>query len=105
MNYLLAFVLAVAGLAILIWNRKLSTDFGRFFARRYSMTFGRIAHYLGWDDPNKTFNVFLYRSIVFFLGLFLLLMAFHAAFGTIYTGSAAGQTESLLSVPNKNASS
>jgi hypothetical protein len=102
MNYVLALALAVAGLAILIRNNELSIRFGRFFAQRHSMTFGRVAHSLGWDDPTKPFNVFLYRSVVIFFGLFLLLMAFHALFGTIYTCSAAQQSDSLLQVPNQN---
>src|SRR5262245_9494770 len=102
MNYFLAFVLAVSGLAVLTWNKTLSIRFGRFTAHRHSVTFGRLAHYLGWDDPNKPFNVFLHRSLVILFGLFLLLMAFHAAFGTIYTGSATLPSGSLLQVPNQN---
>jgi len=99
MNYFLAFVLAVAGLAVLIWNKRLSGDFGRFMARRYSMTFGRLAHSVG-ADPNKPFNVFFYRLLVIFFGAFLLLMAVHAAFGTIYTGSAVPRSDTLLTIPN-----
>jgi hypothetical protein len=62
---------------------------GDFFARRHSGTFGRLATYLGWDDPNRPFNRILYRVIVIFVGIFVLIMAFHAFFGPIYIGSAA----------------
>lgn len=69
MSYALAFVLALLGLTILFWNKPFAIKMGDFFARRHSGTFGRLATYLGWDDPNRPFNRFLYRVIVIFVGI------------------------------------
>jgi RHS repeat-associated protein len=41
MNYLLAIVFTVGGVAILVWNRSLSEKLGAFYARRYSANFGK----------------------------------------------------------------
>jgi hypothetical protein len=95
MNYLLAVLLGIAGLLVLFWSKPLAKRFGHFTAERHAMTFGKFAHDLGWDDPDKKFNIFLHRSLVIGLGLFLLLMALHSWFGTIYTGSAI-QANSIL---------
>ena len=97
MNYLLGTLLAIAGLAVLICNKSLSTRWITFNAEKVSKGFGRFARFLGWDNPNRPFIIFLYRLLTIMLGIFLLIMAFHAAFGTIYTGSAAA-TRSLLQV-------
>ena len=89
MNYLLAIILAVTGIAILIWNKSLSQRLSIFYSRRFSATFGKLAHYLGSDDPNKPFNRFIYRGFVLTAGVILLVLAFTAFFGPIYIGSAA----------------
>jgi hypothetical protein len=95
MHYLVATVLAVTGISVLIWSRPLAQKFGRFTAQRHRHTFGGIARTLGWDEPSKHFNIFLHRSLVIIFALFLLLMAFHSWFGTIYIGTAQ-TTNSLL---------
>jgi hypothetical protein len=100
MNYLLGLFLSIAGVLVLLNNKRLSTRLGNFYASRFSATFGRLAHFLGWDNSNKPFNVFLYRAVVVFFGLFLLIMAFHSFFGPIYLGSAAPRMDTLLQVQN-----
>jgi hypothetical protein len=100
MNYLLGVLCLIAGALVLLNSKRLSTRLGKFYANRFSATFGRLAHFLGWDSPNKPFNVFLYRAVVVFFGLFLLIMAFHSFFGTIYLGSAAPHMDTLLQVQN-----
>ena len=88
MNYLLALLLALSGVAILIFNKSFSIRFGRFTADRHGKTFGPLARYLGWDNADSPFNRFLHRFLVIFFGVFLLVMAVHAAVGTIYIGAA-----------------
>ena len=100
MDYLLAAILAIAGFAVLIWNKALSERFGIFYSQRFSATFGKLVHLLGWDDPKTPFNRFMYRGFVITVGLILLVFAFTAFVGPIYTGSAAQPGESLLQVPN-----
>jgi len=87
MHYILSLILAVAGLTVLIWNKPLSVQLGHFYAHRFRMTFGRLSQFLEWDNPTKPSNVFLYRLVVIFIGLFCLIMAFHFFFGTIYIGN------------------
>ena len=84
MNYLLATILVAAGLAILIWNKSLSEKLGAFYSQRFNATFGKFAQVLGWDNPNKPFNKFLYRGVVITAGAILLIFAFAALFGPIY---------------------
>jgi hypothetical protein len=97
MNYLLGSVLAIVGLAILIWNKALSARWLAFNARQVGH-FGRLASSLGWDDQNRPFTRFLYRLLTIMLGLFLLMMALHSFFGTFYVGSAAQPTNTILEV-------
>jgi hypothetical protein len=96
MNYVLGGILAIAGAAVLIWNKSLSERWRTFNAGQVNAGFGRFASFMGWSDPNRPFIVFLYRSLTILLGLFLWLMAFHSFFGTIYTGSAAQPTAPML---------
>lgn len=84
MNYLIAFLLAAVGLTILVRNKILATDLTYFFTKHLGITFGPLAHRLGWDNPEKPFNVFFYRFIIILIGLFLLIMALHELVGTIY---------------------
>jgi hypothetical protein len=100
MNYLLGILLSIAGAVVLLNNKRLSIQLGKFYANRFSATFGRLAHFLGWDSPNKPFNVFLYRAVVVLFGLFFLIIAFNSFFGTIYLGSAAPHMDTLLQVQN-----
>ena len=100
MNYPLAFVFGVLGLAVLFWSRTLSDRFLQFSVRRYSVTFGKLAHELRWDDPTNPRMIWLHRLLVAVLGCFLLLMAFHFFFGTIYTGSASPPVDTILETGN-----
>jgi hypothetical protein len=100
MNYPLAIVFAVLGVAVLFWSKTLSDRFLQFSVRRYSETFGRLAHHLKWDDPKNPTMIWLHRLLVAVLGAFLLLMAFHFFFGTIYTGSAIPPVDTILETGN-----
>jgi hypothetical protein len=99
MNYVLGAILATAGLAVLIWNRSFSASWLAFNANQ-AKHFGGLAKFFGWDDPNRPFTRFLYRLLTIMLGLFLLVMAFHSVFGTVYLGSAAQPTNTILEVQN-----
>jgi hypothetical protein len=96
MNYLLSAVFSVAGISILIWNRPLSEKFGAFYSRRFVDAFGKLAHLLGWDDPNKPFNIFMYRGFVITAGIILLIFAFAAFTGTNFVGPSSGTSNPLL---------
>jgi hypothetical protein len=100
MNYPLALVLAVVGFSVLLWSRTLSDRFLQFSAHRYSVTFGKLAHDLRWDDPTNPMMVWLHRLLVVILGCFLLLMSFHFFFGTIYTGGATPPPDTILETGN-----
>jgi hypothetical protein len=96
MTYLLAAILATVGMGILIWNKLLSEKLGSFYSRRFSVTFGKLAHVLGWDDPTTAFNKFIYRGFVITVGIILLVFGITAFFRPIDTSSAVEQTNSLL---------
>lgn len=100
MNYVFGMILSITGALVLINSKGLSTRLGVFYANRFSATFGRLAHSLGWDDPTKPFNALLYRAAVIIFGVFLLVMAFHSVFGPIYLGSAAPRSNTLLDLRN-----
>jgi hypothetical protein len=100
MNYVLGVIFTAAGIATLIWNKSLSKKFGAFYARRFSVAFGKLARFLGWDDPNKPFNRFMYRGFVITGGIILLLFAVGAFLGTNFVGPSAQPGNSLLQVQN-----
>ena len=54
-NYLISFIFAAAGIAVLLFNNTLSEKLGAFYSRRFTMTFGRLAHSMRWDDPTRPF--------------------------------------------------
>ena len=85
-NYLLSAVFAIAGIAVLTWNKALAEKLGAFYAHRYSATFGKLAHFLGLDDPNTPVNRFMYRGFVITMGIILLIFALAAFFGTKFIG-------------------
>jgi amino acid transporter len=89
-------ILTIAGVAVLIWNKSLAARWRTFTTHQQSKVFDRLAHFLGWDNADRPFAVFLYRFMTIFLGVFLLIMAFHSFFGTIYTGSPALEPTTLL---------
>jgi hypothetical protein len=86
MNNFLAFVLAAAGLTVLIWNKSISTRWRVFHTNQLNRGYSRLAHFFGWDNPDRPFAVFLFRSLTILLGLFPLIMAIHFFFGPIYMG-------------------
>jgi hypothetical protein len=96
MNYLLAIVFTVGGVAILVWNRSLSKKLGAFYARRYSANFGKLARLLRLDDPNTRLNRFMYQGFIITAGLILLIFALAALSGTNFVGPAAQPGNSFL---------
>jgi hypothetical protein len=100
MNYLLATAFAVVGVALLVWNKPLSDRFGAFYSRRFSVTFGTLAHLLAWDDPNRRFNRFMYRGFVITGGIIFLIFALAALSGTNFVGPSAQPANTLLQVQN-----
>jgi hypothetical protein len=101
MKYLLVVTFAIAGIVILIWNKSLSQKFGAFYAQRFSLQFGTLAHFLGWDNPSKRFNKFMYRGFVITAAIILLIFAFAAFTGTNFVGPSTKATQpsnSLLQV-------
>jgi hypothetical protein len=99
MNFLLATVFAIAGIGVLARNKSLSDKLGKFYAGRFGATFGNFAHVLGWDDPNRSFNKFVYRGFVISAGLIFLVFALAAIFGTNFVGPTTSvTTHSILQV-------
>jgi hypothetical protein len=96
MNYVLAVIFAMAGAALLFWNKPLSERFGAFYAERFSAAFGKLANVLGWDDPRRPFNRLMYRGFVITAGLILLIFAFAALSGTNFVGPSGESDNSLL---------
>src|ERR1700730_17974647 len=96
MNYLLAVVFGMVWICLLIWNKPLSDKFGKFYARRFASTFGGLAHFLGWDNPDKPFNRFLYRGVVVALAVILLIFAIAALTGTNFVGPSGQEPDYFL---------
>jgi hypothetical protein len=96
MHYFLAAILAIAGVAILVWHKPLSEKLGIFYSQRFGATFGKLAHVLGLDNPNAPFTKLMYRGFVITAGIIFLVFAFTAFFGPIQTASGVQQTDSLL---------
>jgi hypothetical protein len=84
MNVILFLVLAIVGISCLIWFRSLAHVLAIFFAKRFRESYGQYATERGWDDPNSTRNRYFYRPATLFIAVFLIIMAFHELFGTIY---------------------
>ena len=95
-NYLISFIFATAGITILWFNRSLAEKLGVFYSNRFSMTFGKLANLLGWDDPNRPFNRFMYRAFVITAGIIFLIFAIAAFGGTNFVGPSASPVNSLL---------
>jgi hypothetical protein len=96
MNYLLAIIFTMGGIAILIWNNSLSEKLGAFYARRYNANFGKLAHLLRLDNPNTRLNRFMYRGFIITAGLILLIFALAALSGTNFVGPSAQPDNSSL---------
>jgi hypothetical protein len=89
MNYLLALIFTIAGVACCIYYKPLYQAYARFMAKRFDEQFERVARFMGWDDPSNRWQLIIYKTGVVALGVFLLVMALHFAIDPIYTGSAA----------------
>ena len=96
MNYILSIILAVVGIFVLLRNKSASVWLRQFFSTRFNESGGANTVF-GSIDPNKPVNAFTYRMVVIFAAIFMLVMAFHFAFGPIYTGSAS-QNDSILQI-------
>ena len=83
MNYLLALVFLVAGIACFVWYRPLYQAYAKFGAKRMSEFYGKHAADMGWDNPNSRGMLLNYKWGVIGAGLFFLGMAFYLVFGTI----------------------
>jgi hypothetical protein len=77
-------VLLLAGVLCLIYFRPLSDFLAAFFAKQFHDAYGQYATDRGWDNPGSSRNKYFYRAATLFIAIFLLIMAFHAFFGTIY---------------------
>jgi hypothetical protein len=95
-NYLISFIFAAAGIAVLFFNNTLSEKLGAFYSRRFTMTFGRLAHSMRWDDPTRPFNKIMYRGFVITTAIILLIFSLAAFLGTNFIGPSDQQTSSLL---------
>jgi len=80
--YLISLLFALAGITCIVRYKSFSEGLARFYARRSTKTLGVRFE---WESPR--YRV-VFKAVVIGLGIFLLIMAFHFAFGTIYTGSA-----------------
>jgi hypothetical protein len=88
MNYVFSLLFALGGISCFVWYKRLYHAYAEFMAKRYHEQFGGLARIMGWDDPNNRWQLIIYKGGVIALGMFLLVMAFHFAFGTVYTGTA-----------------
>ena len=86
MNYLLSFIFGVAGISCFIWYKLLYRAYAEFMGKRFHEEFGGLAQKMGWDDPKNSSQLLLYKGSVITLGIFLLAMAVHFAFGPIHIG-------------------
>jgi hypothetical protein len=86
MDYFLAFVLATAGF---VWYKTLYRALARFYAKRFHEEFGSLATTMRWDNPEDRWNLLIYQTGIFFLGVSLLAMAFFAAFAFAGIGALA----------------
>jgi|SRR5215471_9855065 len=97
-NYIISFIFAAVGITIIIFNKSLSEKLGAFYSRRFALTFGKLAHFVRLDDPNRSFNRFLYRGFVITAGIIFLVFAIAAFGGTNFFGPSAQPVNSLLQV-------
>src|SRR5215470_1930544 len=95
-NYFISLIFALVGILVLVFNKSLSEKLGVFYSHRFSMTFGKLANILGWDDPTRPFNKFPYRGFVIMAGIILIVFAVAAFFGTNFVGPSIQSTDSLL---------
>lgn len=98
MNTIISITFAIAGILFLVYYRTIARCLSTFFAKRFHESYGDYATERGWDNPNSAYNKWFYTAAALFLGIFLLIVAFHELFGTIHLGTAAQQEESALQV-------
>jgi hypothetical protein len=84
MNYLLGFILGILGFIFLFWNKLISLKLAKFYSNQFNLHSKKIGDSLGWTNPTKPFNLFLCRIVVVFVAIFLLILALHLFFGTLF---------------------
>jgi hypothetical protein len=84
MNLIVAAILVILGAVCLLYVRSVAKFLASFFAKQFHQSYGHYATERGWDDPNSLRNKVFYTAAAYFIGFFLLIMAFHELFGTIY---------------------
>jgi len=82
MMYILSLISAFLGIVCLIRYKSLSQSITGLYVRKSPKVFGIP---FDWESPKYRIIV---KIVVILFGIFLLIMAFHFAFGTIYIGSA-----------------
>jgi hypothetical protein len=85
MNYLLALVCFIGGIACFVWLKPLSKANAEFVARRMKGLYGSFATKMGWDDP-QVWQTAGYKLGMIGVGLALVSVAFYLIFGTIHIG-------------------
>jgi hypothetical protein len=80
--YIISLLFALAGLTCIVRYKSFSEHLVQFYARRSKRELG--IHF-EWEKPRYRI---VFKAVVIGFGVFLLIMALHFAFGTIYTGSA-----------------
>jgi hypothetical protein len=100
MNYFISFIFAVAGIAVILYNKSLSQKIGAFYSRRFNRSFGALAQILRVEDPNGPLNRFMYRGFVITTGIIFLIFALAALFGTNFVGPSSMPGQSFLQAQN-----
>jgi hypothetical protein len=83
---LLSLIFGAAGISCFIWYKPLYRTYAEFMGKRFHEEFGGLAQKMGWDDTKNSSQLLLYKGSVITLGIFLLAMAVHFAFGPIHIG-------------------
>ena len=78
--YLLSLVFILAGIWCLVRYKQLSLKLAKFYSLKLQEKFSG-------HDLDRSRYLIVYKAGIIFLGIFLLIMGFHFAFGTIYLGS------------------
>ena len=83
MNYMIALLCLIIGIAWLSSYKIVSKIYAEFMARRFKELYGGYATKMKWDDP-KTWQSIGYKLGIIGVGFCFLALAFYFVFGTIY---------------------
>lgn len=86
MNFFLALICLITGLACLAWYKSISTAYAEFMGKRLREYYGDYAIKMKWDDP-RTWQWVGYKIGMIGVGLFFIALAYYLVFGTIHIGS------------------